>query len=383
MLHSCSIGESARGRTGLKPPEPPDRREGLSAMASSEMPRQHAGEDFDFLCVDEFLTNMIGAQALKSALALRLIDRLAAKPASTLGELEPFWRGDRRGLRLLLDLLAANQVAEQIGDEIGLTPQFRSALRFRELLEAKLDFANLAAPDLIGLFPWLLVDPDRFMQKARIFNLFDYSRCLEPSPENFEATRRWMRFTTFLTRYEAPVCMRHHDFSRYSRMLDLGGNSGEFVLRICKKHPAIRATVFDLPVVCEIGREHVGREPEASRIDFVKGSALVDPLPPGCDLITFKSILHDWSNDDATRLLTRASEFLGAGGTILIFERAPIEIGTARAPYWMIPMLLFFRNFRSPLFYQERLKELGFEAIEVQTIHLEMPFFLVTATRGR
>ena len=246
-----------------------------------------------------------------------------AKPASTLGELEPFWRGDRRGLRLLLDLLAANQVVEQIGDEIGLTPQFRSALRFRELLEAKLDFANLAAPDLIQLFPWLLVDPDRFMQKARIFNLFDYSRCLEPSPENFEATRRWMRFTTFLTRYEAPVCMRHHDFSRYSRMLDVGGNSGEFVLRICKTHPEVRATVFDLPVVCEIGREHVGREPEASRIDFVKGSALVDPLPTGCDLITFKSILHDWSNDDATRLLTRASEFLGAGGTILIFETRP------------------------------------------------------------
>ena len=46
-------------------------------------------------------------------------------------------------------------------------------------------------------------------------------------------------------------------------------------------------------------------------------------------------------------------------------------------------MLLFFRNFRSPLFYQERLKELGFVDIEIQTIHLEMPFFLVTARRGR
>jgi len=351
-------------------------------MALSEVPQCQPGEDFDFLCVNDFLTNMVAAQALKSALALRLIDQLGAEQPSTLARLEPTWRGDRRGLRLLLDLLAANQVVERIGDEIRLTPRFRGALRFRDLLEAKLDFANLVAPDLIQFFPWLFVDPDRFMQKARIFNLFDYSRCLEPSPENYEATKRWMRFTTCLTRYEAPACMRFHDFSRYARMLDVGGNSGEFILRVCKKHPGLRGTVFDLPVVCDIGREHVRREPEAPRIDFVKGSALVDPLPTGFDLITFKSMLHDWSNDDATRILTWASQFRDAGGTLLIFERAPIEVGTASVPYSMIPMLLFFRNFRSPLFYQERLKELGFEGVEIQTIHLEMPFFLVTARWG-
>jgi len=192
-------------------------------MALSEVPQCQPGEDFDFLCVNDFLTNMVAAQALKSALALRLIDQLGAEQPSTLARLEPTWRGDRRGLRLLLDLLAANQVVERIGDEIRLTPRFRGALRFRDLLEAKLDFANLVAPDLIQFFPWLFVDPDRFMQKARIFNLFDYSRCLEPSPENYEATKRWMRFTTCLTRYEAPACMRFHDFSRYARMLDVGG----------------------------------------------------------------------------------------------------------------------------------------------------------------
>ncbi|MFI5455220.1 MAG: methyltransferase [Isosphaerales bacterium] len=351
-------------------------------MASSTVPQCQPGEDFDFLCVDEFLTNIVAAQALKSALALRLIDQLGEEQPSTLARLERTWRGDHRGLRLLLDLLAANQVVERIGDEVRLTPRFRVALRFRDLLEAKLDFANLAAPDLIQHFPWLFVDPDGFMQKARIFNLFDYNRCLEPSPENYEATKRWMRFTTCLTRYEAAACMRFHDFSRYASMLDVGGNSGEFLLRVCKNHPRLRGTVFDLPVVCDIGRDHVRREPEAPRIAFVKGSALVDPLPTGFDLITFKSMLHDWSNDDATRILTRASQFLDAGATLLIFERAPIEVGTGPVPYWMIPMLLFFRNFRSPLFYQERLKELGFEGVEIQTIHLEMPFFLVTARRG-
>jgi O-methyltransferase domain len=352
-------------------------------MVLREVPARHQGDEFDFLCVDEFLANMIGAQALKSALALRLIDHLAQEEHASLARLETTRHGDCRGLRILLDLLVANQVVERDGDTIALTARFRLALRFRDLLEAKLDFANIAAPDLIQHFPWLLVDPDTFMKKARIFQLFDYNRCLASTPENHEATKRWMRFTTSLTRYEAPVCTRFYDFSRHERMLDIGGNSGEFVLRVCKKHPHLRGTVFDLPVVCDVGQSHVAQEPEAPRIDFIKGSALVDPLPAGFDLITFKSILHDWSNVDAARMLRRASQALEAGGTILIFERAELEIGSAPVPYSMIPMLLFFRNFRSPAFYQERLNELGFVEIEIQTIELEMPFFLVTARKGR
>ena len=80
-----------------------------------------------------------------------------------------------------------------------------------------------------------------------------------------------MRITTLLTRYEAAVCMDHHDFSQYRRMLDVGGNSGEFVLRICRRYPDISAAVFDLPLVCELGQEHVRGTAEADRISFVKG----------------------------------------------------------------------------------------------------------------
>jgi len=351
-------------------------------MIWSGEPRNEPGEDFDFLCVDGFLTNMVAAQALKSALTFRLIDQLREEQPSTFARIEQSWRGDRRALRLVLDLLAANQVVELIGEEIRLTRRFGNALRYRDLLEAKLDFANLVAPDLIQFFPSLLVDPGRFMQQARIFDLFDYHRCFEPSPENYAATKRWMRFTTCLTRYESQACMRFHDFGRYARMLDVGGNSGEFILQVSRKHPGLRGTIFDLPVVCDVGREYVRHEPEVDRIDFLKGNALVDPLPTGFDLITFKSMLHDWPEVDATRLLARARQSLDPGGTLLIFERAPIEVGAAAVPYSMIPMLLFFRSFRSPLFYQERLEGLGFEGIAIQTIHLEMPFFLVTARRG-
>ncbi|MCU0597419.1 MAG: methyltransferase, partial [Desulfobacterota bacterium] len=211
--------------------------------------------------------------------------------------------------------------------------------------------------------------------------LFDYGRCFEPSKDNYERTKQWMRITSTLTKFEAQGCLAHHDFGCYGRMLDIGGNSGEFVLRICRKHPAIQATVFDLPLVCDIGMEHVRSESEANRIAFVKGNALSDELPTGFDLVTFKSMLHDWPEKEAREFIAKASQALKPGGTLLIFERGPIEVDEGALPYSAIPMLLFFRSFRGPSLYREQLGALGFQNITVQRIDLEMPFYLVTGVK--
>src|SRR5215469_6767219 len=112
--------------------------------------------NYDFLCVDEFLSNIIEARALKSAFELGLIHYLQGGPASTLAAIQAHCRGDVRGLHLLLDLLESGRVVERFGDSFRLTPRFRNALRFRDLLEAKLDFANLVAPDFVDLFTTLV-----------------------------------------------------------------------------------------------------------------------------------------------------------------------------------------------------------------------------------
>jgi SAM-dependent methyltransferase len=333
---------------------------------------------YDFLCVDEFLRNVVEARALKSAFELGLIDHLQGGTASTLAVIQARCRGDDRGLQLLLELLESGRVVERFEDSYRLTQRIQNALKFRDLLEAKLDFANLVAPDFVDLFTTLVEDSGRFFLESRLHELFDYDRCFEDTPENRERTKRWVRITSCLTRYEAQACLRHHDFGRYARMLDVGGNSGEFVLQVCKRSPDLRAKVFDLPLVCDVGREHVGREPEAGRITFVKGNALADPLPTGFDLVSFKSMLHDWPERETGRLFERACRSLNPGGTLLVFERGPIDAEGGTLPYSMLPMLLFFRAFRPPTFYATRFKALGLTGIEVQTLRLDMPFFLVT-----
>ena len=337
--------------------------------------------EFDFLRVDDFLQGVVETRALATAFELGLIDLLLGWENPTREIVGHKLKLDRRGSDFLLGVLISNGVVEEQGDELRLTERFHAALRYRDLMEAKIEFAGLVAPDFLGLFTSAIRDPGRFMRESRLFELFNYQRCLDPSPENIELTRRWVRLTTILTRYEAQACLRYHRFDLSKKMLDIGGNSGEFALQVCKIHPQIQTTVFDLPVVCAIGQEHIQREPEADRITFIRGNAIRDPFPLNFDLITFKSMLHDWPEAEVDRFLVKAVASLEPGGTLLIFERGPVTPGSEPMPYSMLPMILFFRSFRSPLGYEARLRALGLLNIQIREILLEMPFFLVTATK--
>ena len=341
-----------------------------------------ADSDLEFLCVDEFIRTVVDARVLKTAFELGLVDDLLEHRSTGVDALGRSLGVDRAGLRFLLDLLGANHVVEERDGRVRLSRRFALALHYRDLLETKLDFAGFTMNDFADLFTALVKSPGSATPRGRLFELFDYRRCFDPTIENYQRTRAWMRLTSTLTRYEARACMRLHDFGRYRRMLDIGGNSGEFIMQLCRKFPELRGTVLDLPLVCEVGMEHVLAEPEHSRITFVKADIRNDPVPGGYDLITFKSMLHDWPEEEADRFITKAARSLSPGGTLLIFERGPIQARDAVPPFSMLPILLFFRSYRLPTAYMRRLEALGLQDVEQRKIELDTPFFLVTAAKA-
>jgi len=337
----------------------------------------------DFLSVDRFIADVVSARGLTYALESGLIDYLLEVGIPVLPDdlLKRSPGLNAAGWHFLLNLLRAGRIVDVLDDGVVLNPEFRHALQYRDLLQAKLEFSNLVYSDFERYFPELLQGPAAFMGKSKIFELFRYDRCYELTPDNLAMTRRWVRYTTSLTRYEAGVCMEYHDFSQYHRILDIGGNSGEFVLRICKAQPEVEACVFDLPVVCEIGLDHVANEPEAERIRFIKGDVRADTLPQGFDLICFKSFLHDWPESDITNIISKAADALMPGGTLMIFERAPIEFDEMPS-YAMIPILLFLHFYRSPEIYSGLLMVNGLEDIDIRKVDLEMGFNLITARKS-
>jgi SAM-dependent methyltransferase len=237
-------------------------------------------------------------------------------------------------------------------------------------------------PDIHTLFTPLLTDLPQFMARSAVFELFRYDRCIEVTPENVAATSVWTRFTTCLTRYEAAAVLDAIDIDFAADFVDLGGNTGEFALQICKRHPKIAGTVVDLPVVCALGRKHIAATAdaaEAARIAFFPCDMRSDDLPEATDLVVFKSVLHDWPDADAERLLERARGVLRPGGRLLIFERGPIETRGKRIPYVMAPDLVFLHFLRPPELYLNKLKRLGFESIEYRQIELDLTFHLIVA----
>ena len=324
------------------------------------------------------------ARAIKSAMELGLIDALSAHGPTALHTLTAERRTNPVGLQLLVDMLEANGVVARNGELVQLTAPFSAALRFRDLLKSRIAFADMVWPDIHSLFTPLLVDLPQFMARSKVFDLFRYDRCFEVTPENLAATSAWTKFTTCLTRYEAGAVLDTVDLESATTFVDLGGNTGEFAVQICRRHPDIEAVVVDLPVVCELGRGHVAASTSAElarRIAFFPTDMRKGVLPDPADLVSFKSVLHDWPDADAERLLERGCHVVRPGGRLLIFERSPIELKGRKVPYSMAPDLVFLHFLRPAALYLKTLTRLGFDAIEHRQIELDIGFHLITARR--
>ena len=335
---------------------------------------------YPYLDVDYFIGDFLGTQCLGLALKCGLIDCLSEQDHVVLADLCKRLNAKPADMKTLLDLLMIYGAVIRDADDYSLTARFRTVLPFRDLIEAKLEMANRIAPDLIRHFRSFIFDMDTYMRESGLFELFDYGRCYEITEENLERTRTWVHYTSTLSRYEAEPFLDHIELDGIGSVLDIGGNNGEFAVRLCAAQPELHATVFDLPAVCVLGREHTGYSRQARRIRFIEGDLQHDDLPGGHNLHIFKSFLHDWPEEQAINYLQKSRSALPAGGRIVIFERsaAPVTAGVA---YANLPLYLFARFYRDSGRYTGMLDSAGFTDIQVKKIQLDSPFMLVSAKK--
>ncbi len=113
----------------------------------------------------------------------------------------------------------------------------------------------------------------------------------------------------------SPAVIAAFDLSRFTSLVDLGGATGHLALAARDRYPSMKATLFDLPSVIEMAREHVG-----DRVSLVAGDFFIDPLPMA-DLYSAGRILHDWTETKIVALLARIYAVLPEGGALLIAEK--------------------------------------------------------------
>jgi SAM-dependent methyltransferase len=104
-------------------------------------------------------------------------------------------------------------------------------------------------------------------------------------------------------------------------MLDVGGSHGYYSVILCRRHPGLRATVFDLPSAVEHAAPLLAEEGMGDRVVLQAGDALTDDLGESVyDLIVVFSLVHHF--DDATNrlLVAKLARALRPGGALVIGE---------------------------------------------------------------
>jgi hypothetical protein len=109
------------------------------------------------------------------------------------------------------------------------------------------------------------------------------------------------------------------DFSRYETLCDVGGATGQLSIIVATRHPHIRCTSFDLPVVEPIARRTIEAAGLSDRVTAVAGDFFADPLPKA-DVITMGLVLHDWNLEKKMHLIRAAYDALPDGGAYVVVE---------------------------------------------------------------
>ncbi|UTA48091.1 AAA family ATPase [Simiduia sp. 21SJ11W-1] len=289
----------------------------ISASHMRQMAAQH------YLKIDAYLAQSAAACALACACRHKLLNPLHHPLPRTQ------WQGlcqthanlSAEGAELLLSLLMANDVVRAQGNALVLAPAFAPLMAYTDLIQTKVRFAQLLAPDVTQRFAQWLGDGEEFMAGSQLFSLFDYHTATQTDFESVRKSREWMQLVSTYTRYEAQVFLAYFDMSNITRMLDIGGNSGEFLRQLCLAKPTLIGSVADLPGVCAAALQYQQGQAGMTQVRHIPGDARTDPIPINQDCVSFKSFLHDWPEDQLDTWLKVAANSLLPGGRIVIFER--------------------------------------------------------------
>lgn len=111
-----------------------------------------------------------------------------------------------------------------------------------------------------------------------------------------------------------------YDFSRFTRIADIGGGQGSLLTAILTAHPTVHGVLFDLPHVVATAVPVLTATGVESRCDVVGGN-MFESIPHSCTAYVMKFILHDWDDANCIRILEVCRRAMSSDATLLVIER--------------------------------------------------------------
>jgi hypothetical protein len=117
------------------------------------------------------------------------------------------------------------------------------------------------------------------------------------------------------------------DCTRFRHVIDVGGGEGAFLSELLKRNTHMTGTILDLPRAVAAARRMACREHLDGRMDAVEGN-FFHQVPSGADAYILASILHDWPDEAAVRILRACRAAMPSNGSLLLIEQVLGEPNT-------------------------------------------------------
>jgi ubiquinone/menaquinone biosynthesis C-methylase UbiE len=168
------------------------------------------------------------------------------------------------------------------------------------------------------------------------------------------------------SRFEAMAIADAYDFADSATVVDVGGGDGTLLAVLLTAYPSLHGVLFDQPATVAHAKRVFTDAGVAGRARWVGGDFFAE-LPSVGDVYLLKSVLHNWSDPDAQRILERCRRAMPASARLLVAERiVATDAKPSEAALFDINMLVVVGGLeRTQAQYRDLLEATGFSLFRV------------------
>jgi hypothetical protein len=143
-----------------------------------------------------------------------------------------------------------------------------------------------------------------------------------------------------VTDAEARFIVAAYDFANARRLIDIAGGHGALLCEVLKAHPGVSGALFDRAAVVAGAPPRFQQAGVADRCSFVAGDFFTS-VPSGFDTYVLKSIIHDWDDERALKILHNCRRAMTHDAKLLLVEHIiPLNNEPTVGKIWDMTMLV-------------------------------------------
>jgi hypothetical protein len=269
----------------------------------------------DAVALRQLIMGFRASQMIYVAAKLGLADQLEAGPQTAEVLAKAVGAAPRPLYRLLRALASIGIFAESHDGAFALTPMARllqskpGSLRRTAVL-----YGDEVFWSAYGQMLHSIETGEPAFEHAHGAPLFAYLAGDKPAASRFHEAMH-----EFSDREIASI-LSAYDFSAFRNAVDVGGGQGRLIAALLAAYPHLRGTVLDLEPAAQGARRLFADASLGGRASFVTGD-FFGAVPAGGDLYLLKSVIHNWGDEDATRILRGCRQAMAGDGRLLVIER--------------------------------------------------------------